>query len=59
MPGKYFLKIAIGDGLSDIDVLENIYGFTIRETDIWESGKLPNQSQGVIIQPASWEMILE
>ena len=54
-PGSYGVKIAVGSGNEDLDIIELENAFDILPTDYWGSGKLPLQSQGVVLTKANWK----
>jgi len=58
-PGEYVMKATFGEYHSDVDIVDNVPVFEILASDYWGSGKLPDISQGVIIQDVSWFSQLE
>jgi len=54
-PGTYGLKLGVGSGVQDLDLVEVSNAFEVVPSDLWGSGKLPAKKQGVILATAEWE----
>jgi len=55
MPGVYSVKVAVGEGLRDIDVVDKAASFEILPSDVTGTGQIPSVSQGVMFQQCQWE----
>lgn len=55
MPGRYLLKISVGDGKTDFEIFDDLPAFEITPGDLWGTGALPQPfSQGVVLAQARW-----
>jgi len=55
MPGRYLLKVAVGDRQSDLEIIDDIPAFEIAPRDVWGGGSLPQPfSQGIIMLESRW-----
>jgi len=57
MPGNYSLKISVNLKGEQKDVIQNYPSFEVIQNDFFKSGKLPNNSQGVVIRDSIWEYL--
>lgn len=55
MPGNYFLKVSVNSDGIEQDIIQNFPAFEVISNDYFDSGRLPNNSQGVVIKDAYWE----
>ncbi len=55
MPGVYSIKVAVGEGLRDIDVVDKAASFEVIPSDVTGTGQIPSVSQGVMYQQCEWE----
>ncbi len=57
MPGRYLLKISVGDGKTDYEIYDDLPAFEITPGDLWGSGSLPQTfSQGIVLANAQWAL---
>ena len=57
LQGEYSVDLWLGDDLSDLDAIFGYLHFSINETDLYGSGKLPHAQLGVIYFNPQWEII--
>ncbi|MCB1036034.1 MAG: ABC transporter ATP-binding protein [Acidobacteria bacterium] len=57
MPGRYLLKISVGDGKRDLETFDDLPAFEITPGDLWGSGALPQPfSQGIVLADTRWSL---
>jgi lipopolysaccharide transport system ATP-binding protein len=57
LQGKYTVDIWLSDHTIDLDTLTGCLSFTIKETDIYNSGHPPSSNLGIIFLDAEWEVV--
>ena len=53
-PGKYSIKVAIGEANEDYWQRDPAFTFEIAPSDVYGNGRLPNERQGPALAQASW-----
>jgi lipopolysaccharide transport system ATP-binding protein len=53
-PGWYAMKLSLGGRGPTIDAVEDAAHFEVLPTDYFGNGRLPEPSQGVIVQRSTW-----
>lgn len=56
LQGDYSCDLWLGDGPSNIDVVESGLHFTVRETDLYGTGQIPFAHMGVIYLKPQWSL---
>jgi hypothetical protein len=56
LQGNYSIDLWLGDGSRDIDVVKSCLHFRVVGTDVYGSGRLPNEKFGVAFLNADWEL---
>lgn len=56
LQGEYSCDLWLGDGVSNIDVVESGLHFTVRETDLYGTGQTPFAHLGVIYLKPQWHL---
>ncbi len=56
LPGKYSIDVWLGDSSEDIDTVAGYAKFTIENSDIYKSGKLPFSHMGLIYFLPEWSL---
>ena len=56
LQGTYTIELWLGDGPSDLDMIDGYLTFTIEDADIYKSGQLPFANMGLIYLRPTWEV---
>ena len=54
LPGQYSVEVTLSDGLKELDSLNRFLKFTVEESDIYGTGKVPIGNLGVIYLEPIW-----
>jgi lipopolysaccharide transport system ATP-binding protein len=58
LQGQYRLDLWLTDGETPVDVLEGVLDFSVLDADIYQSGRSPNRSVGLIYFQCDWRLHL-
>jgi lipopolysaccharide transport system ATP-binding protein len=56
VPGLYYIDLAIGDGFTVLERIEQAIRIEVVFEDLFGTGKLPNSSQGYLVVPSEWSL---
>jgi lipopolysaccharide transport system ATP-binding protein len=56
LPGLYSIEITLSDGYTEVDNLNRFLKFTVEESDIYGTGKVPVGNLGVIYLEPKWRV---
>jgi lipopolysaccharide transport system ATP-binding protein len=57
MPGRYYMKVALGIAQEDLDTIENAAAFDVVAGDFFASGAVPARNQGIMAQRSVWRVL--
>ncbi len=56
VPGTYFIQPGCGSGTTQLDLVPRAYQIQVAEADVFGTGRLPNESQGLVLVDAEWDV---
>ncbi|MBC7241886.1 MAG: Wzt carbohydrate-binding domain-containing protein, partial [Anaerolineae bacterium] len=56
-PGEYSIKVALGRGrFEPLEEVEDVARFSVKFTDFFGTGRLPQRNQGNVLVTSRWEI---